>query len=110
VETGTVSDARHLIEGYFRRTGQPRDSALDGVYMYEMTVLREMLHRLEAILEDEGVPQETAERVIRCMIYGAPSPAGAELRMRQQEQMTEMLSRRPPLPVDVSGLLGMPPQ
>jgi hypothetical protein len=104
-----VSNASRVIENYFRRTGQPRDSALDGVYMYEMTMLRELLGRLEAILEDEGVPPETAERVIRCMIYGAPSPAGAELRMQQQERMTEMLNRLPPQPINVSGLLGMPP-
>lgn len=98
-----MSDAHRIIEDYFRRTGVPRDSALDGVYMYEMTMLREVLSRLEAILEDEGVPPETAERVIRCLLYGAPSRADAELRMQQQEQMIEMLSRMPPLPVNMSG-------
>jgi hypothetical protein len=103
-----VTSAHRIIEEYFLRTGHPPDSSLDGVYMYELTVLREMLTRLETILEDEGVAPETAERVIRCMLYGAPSPADAELRMRQQERMTEMLSRMPPMPV--SGLFGMPPE
>jgi hypothetical protein len=105
-----VTRAHHIIEDYFRRTGQPRGSSLDGVYQYELAVLREMLTRLETILEDEGVARETVERVIRCMLYGAPSPADAELRMRQQERMAEMLQRMPPMPIDVSGLLGMPPK
>ena len=30
--------------------------------MYELTMLREMLTRLEIVLADEGVPQETARR------------------------------------------------
>lgn len=105
-----MSESRHIIEDYFRRTGRPRDSALDGPYMYEMAVLRDLLDRLEVILEDEGVPPETVTRVIRCMLYGAPSPADAELRMRQQEQMIDLLNRTPLPPMNVSGLLGMPPE
>jgi hypothetical protein len=105
-----VTSAHRIIEEYFLRTGLPRDSQLDGVYMYELAVLREMLTRLETILEDESVAPETVERVIRCMLYGAPSAANAELRMQQQERMTEMLSRMPPMPIDVSGLLGLPPE
>jgi hypothetical protein len=105
-----MSESHHIIEDYFRRTGRPRDGALDAPYMYEMAVLRDLLGRLEVILEEEGVPPETVTRVIRCMIYGAPSPADAVLRMRQQERTVEMLSRMPPAPMDVSGLLGMPPR
>lgn len=105
-----MSSAYQIIEDYFRRTGQPRDGALDAAFMYQRTVLRDLLARLETILADEGVEHAVAERVIRCMLYGAPSPADAGLRMQQQELMTEMLSRMPPGPIDVTGLLGMPPK
>jgi hypothetical protein len=110
VEAAAVTSAHHIIEDYFRRTGQPRGSSLDGVYQYELAVLREMLTRLEVILTDEGVAPETVERVIRCMLYGTPSPADAELRMRQQERMVEMQRLMPPMPINVSGLPWMPPQ
>lgn len=103
--------ARHLIEQYFQRTGQPRDTALDAAWQYQLSVLRDMITRLEVILQDEGVERPTAERVMRCLLYGAPSVADAELRMQQQqERMIKLLHDRPPLPIDVSGLLGMPPQ
>jgi hypothetical protein len=38
------------------------------VYQYETAVMIEMLDRLEAILDDEGVPREIALRLIRCII------------------------------------------
>jgi hypothetical protein len=91
-----VSYSGRLVEDHFRRAGRPRDGQLDAAYQYQLSVLRDILSRLEVILEDEGVPQETAERVIRCMIYGAPSPADAEYRMRQQDEMVRMLGRIPP--------------
>ena len=91
--------ANALIEDYFRRLGHPRDSAMDAVWQFEHTMLRDMLSRLEVILEDEGVEPATAERVIRCMLYGSPSPAVAELRMRQTEEQVKLLERLPPLPL-----------
>ena len=71
----TMSLARHLTEQYLRRTRQPGDNALDAPWQFQHAVLRDMLTRLEVILEDEGVAPETIERVIRCMLYGAPSPS-----------------------------------
>jgi hypothetical protein len=94
-----VSYARHVVEAYFRRTGRPGDQALDAAYQFEVSVLRDVLSRLEAILDDEGVPRETAERIIRCMVYGAPSPTDAELRMQQSERMIDLLSHAPPRPL-----------
>ena len=105
--------AGRLVEEYFERKGQPHASALDAAYQFEMTVLRDMLSRLEVILSDEGVDRATTLRVIRCMLYGAPSPAAAELRMRQDAEMVKVLSERPPvpfiLPADVAAKLGLPP-
>ena len=95
--------AHHLVDDYFRRTGRPGDGALDGAYQFEVAILRDMLDRLEAILDDEGVERATAERVLRCLLYGAPSPAAAEARMRREVEMGSVLRHMPPLPVTVPG-------
>lgn len=100
-----MADAAHLIEDYFGRTGQPGDSALDGVFMFERALLRDLLTRLEVALEDEDVPRETRIRVIRCMLYGSPSPAVAELRMRQVDWMQAQMAAMPPLPENWDGVL-----
>lgn len=91
--------AAEIVRDYFRRTGQPADQGLDACYQYETTVLRDMLSRLEVILDDEGVPREVAMRVIRCMVYGAPSPAAAEERMRREAEMVKLLNERPAAPL-----------
>lgn len=102
-----MSHAHSLVENYFRRTGRPGDQALDAAYQFEVAVLRDMLDRLEAILDDEGVPRDVVMRVLRCLLYGAPSPAAAEMRMQQQEQ--EMVKLMERLPVSLDGL-GLPPK
>lgn len=94
-----MSFTAHLIERYFERTGLPRDGARDAVYQWEWAILRDMLGRLEVILDDEQVPRETAERVLRCLLYGHPSAADADLRMQQDERITDLLRFRPPPPV-----------
>ena len=111
-----MSYSHHLVESYFQRTGQPRDGQRDAAYQYEWTILRDMLSRLEVILDDEGVPRETAERVLRCLLYGSPSPAAAEQRMRQEAEMIKLLREQPvsmhvPLDAATAGtLLGKPPR
>jgi len=109
--------AHQIVADYFRRRNVPPDSHLDGLYQYEMIVLRDMLDRLETILDDEGVPREVAVRVIRCMLYGSPSPAAAEERMRRDAEMVKLLSERPPVPLhfpdpdgSLAKRLGMPPR
>lgn len=110
------SYAHQIVSDYFRRRNVPPDSHLDGLYQYEMTLLRDMLDRLEVILDDEGVPREIAMRVIRCMLYGSPSPAAAEERMRREKEVAEQVNRMPPVihfdkvPADVLEKLGLPPQ
>lgn len=102
--------AAKLTEDYLRRTGKPRDSAFDAHYQYQWGVLRDLMSRLEVILDDEGIGHETAERVLRCLLYGSPSPADAELRMEQQERLVEALARTPPAPILFPGGLGLPPR
>lgn len=102
--------AREIVADYFRRRNVPPDSHLDGLYQYEITILRDMLDRLEIILADEGVSREVGERVVRCMLYGSPSPAAAEERMRREREMVKLLERLPPLPANVPAGLGLPPK
>lgn len=87
--------ARGLAEDYFRRIGQPCDGSLDAFHRYEMTLTREWLGRLEAVLDDEGVPRETAYRVVRCMLYGSPTQTAAEVRSWQESARMELLKNRP---------------
>lgn len=104
-----MSRAAGILDGYYRRTGQPRDNERDAVFAYERTMLRNLMTRLEVILEDEGVDQDTADRVMRCLVYGSADPDEAERRMRQHDEMVRLMTSQPPSPLDVAGLLGMPP-
>ena len=108
-----MSYAAEAVRRYLGRTGTPHTSGLDAAYQYEWTILRDMLSRLEVILDDEGVPRETAERVIRCMLYGSPSPGAAEERMRCEAEVVKMLNERPAIPfeipADVAAKLGLAP-
>jgi hypothetical protein len=81
----TVSYTSQLVDSYLHRTGQPRDGRLDAAYAYQWAVLRDMLGRLEVILDDEDVPREVACRVLRCLLYGSPSAADAEQRMENEK-------------------------
>jgi hypothetical protein len=101
--------ASALIESYFGRLGHPSSSAMDAVWQFEQTMLRDMLSRLEIILEDEDVDRATAERVLRCLLYGSPSPAVAELRMRESERTMDLLQRLPPVPLHSPMEMGLPP-
>lgn len=95
----SVGYAQHAMAEFQRRTGRPPEMSLDAYYQFETAVLRDMLTRLEVILQDEGVDQAVTERVIRCMLYGSPSPAAAEQRMRQEAEMVKLVSRLPPEPL-----------
>lgn len=106
-----MTSAHRLAEDYFRRTSCPADTGLDAAFAYQRAVLRDLLTRLEVILEDEGIPGPTTERVIRCLLYGSPSPADAELRIRQHDEMIQLMQRLPSDPAVLpAGLLGMQPR
>jgi hypothetical protein len=68
--------------------------------MYQRTVLRDLLTRLEVVLADEGVDPATVVRVIRCMLYGSPSEANARLRMAHDQRLMELARRVAPMPID----------
>lgn len=104
-----MSLARALTESYLRRTGKPRDG-LDAHYHYQWTVLRDLMSRLEVILDDEGIDREQAGRILRCLLYGSPSPVDAELRMKQDEQLKEALAQAPRTLGTFPKGLGLPPR
>ena len=101
--------AEHLVAEHFRRTGQAGSQPLDGAHQYQVSVLRDLLGRLEIILEDEMIDSPKAERIMRCLLYGAPGRADAELRVQQQERTTELLARRP-IGAQTLADLGLPPR
>lgn len=105
-----MSLSSRLTEDYRHRTGTSRAAQLDAHYAYQWSVLRDMLGRLEVILDDEGIPRETTERVLRCLLYGSPSQADAELRVEQDERLKEALMRTPPMSIAFPGGLGLPPR
>ena len=105
-----MSFSGHLVESYQQRTGQPRDRHRDAAYSYQWAVLRDMLARLEVILDDEGVPRETAERVLRCLLYGSPSVVDADDRMERDAELKKLLTEQPsPHVNEIRDLIGLPP-
>lgn len=54
-----------------------------------------MVTRLAVILEDEGISDETATRIVRSLLYGAPTEAEAELRMQQEKRLMEVAMNQP---------------
>jgi hypothetical protein len=110
-----VSYSGHLMKSYLHRSGQPGPGQKDAGYQYEWAVLRDLLGRLEVILDDEGIPPDKAERVMRCLLYGSPHAPDADLRMEQQAEMVKLLgeSARPAFVVPGAHLaadLGLPPR
>lgn len=74
-------------------------ASTDVAYSLQVNLLREMLAMLETILEQEGVPWETATRVIRSVLYGTPSVAEGQYRRHLQTQMADLLATQTPPPV-----------
>jgi uncharacterized protein YerC len=84
----TVSTVDELFRSYTERTGIAQTAQRDAQFNYSLDVLRDVLQRLEVILDDEGIDQAVATRILRCLLYGAPSEADALDRIRQHEEET----------------------
>lgn len=91
--------SRIVRDAFKRREERMADTSrarlLDPHFNYQTTLLQHVLDLADMVMEDEGVPQEVRARVVRCVLYGSPNPVDAELRMRQQEAMTEVLKTQP---------------
>jgi hypothetical protein len=94
--------AKEMWESYLRRTGGVEMYTQEPGYRLQYDWMRDLLTHLEVILEDEEIAPEKRERILRSVIYGAPTVAEAEQRLRQQKEaleraMTEMPPWRMPL-------------
>ncbi|AHH20814.1 hypothetical protein NONO_c60380 [Nocardia nova SH22a] len=101
-------DVEAVMALHFERLKVPAD-ALNGDNTYHVQIhwLRDITRRLGIILEDESIPDEVAERIVRGVLYGAPTDEAARLRMRQQDDRMRWLREHTTLgaPV-VDDLLG----
>ncbi len=80
-----MSRPTQLISEHFRRQ-RPLPGAPDAAYMLQVNILRDLLERLDEILEDMGTPEEARAHITRCMLYGYPSRADMELRVDATER------------------------
>lgn len=86
-------DARELAGKYLHRMGHTYRTSLDASGQWQLLWLKETVTRLAVILEDEGVSDETAARVVRSLLYGAPTESEAALRMQKDDQLIQAMSR-----------------
>lgn len=102
-----------VVDAYLDEKGIPGDLELDAVYQLETGIIRSLLGLLEDSLRAEGIEGETALRVTRRLLYGAPGPdaGSARWRMRRQQEALAEAMLRPPDPAVIAELLGtLPPR
>jgi hypothetical protein len=90
-----TTSADRLWASYLERIGGREMYDRDPGYRYQFDIMRDMLNHLSVVLEDEGIPTEQAERIMRSVLYGTSSVANAEQRMRAHEVMVKLMSERP---------------
>lgn len=81
----------------------------DAAYHYQLDVLRYTLNHLAVVLDNEGIPEDRADRILRSVLYGTPNAADADQRIRDHEWIAGAISRMAP---DISSMLeqlGLPP-
>jgi len=62
--------------------------ATDPMYHAQVAWMRRTFTALDLVMEDEGIPEDVRLRVIRTLIYGAPSEAEALERTRPVAEAT----------------------
>lgn len=87
-------EAREMAIRWFHRLGIDRNGG-DAVSQWQYTWLSEMVERLVIVMEDEGVPDETARRVLRCWLYGAPTEAEGMIREQQAQRIKDLMMNEP---------------
>jgi hypothetical protein len=92
-----------LLARYQDQIGADRDRAYQtsGTYRWQHDTLTQMLRHIEAVLTDEGLPAETIERVLRCVIYGGPSAVDAEYLEARMAEVADMLGGPPQFVMDM---------
>ena len=96
-----IGHMSRLVDDAISRYEQRRPKAaaaydLDPTHHALAKWMESVLHLVDMVLEDEDVPVDTRRNVARCILYGSPNPADAELRMEQQEQIRDVLKYASP--------------
>ncbi|MER5649687.1 hypothetical protein [Streptosporangium sp. NPDC002524] len=78
--------ARQIWESYLRRTGAAEMYGREPVYFQQLNQIRDLMTRLEVILEDEEIAPEQRERILRSVVYGTPTVAEAEQRLNERNE------------------------
>jgi hypothetical protein len=63
----------------------------DPVHHHLVVWMDRMLHLVDVVMEDEGIEPAVRAKVVRCVLYGSPNVADAELRMEQQQRMVDLV-------------------
>lgn len=84
--------AEQMWEDYLRRTGAVEMYQREARHHFQLDLMRDLMIRLEVILEDEEIAPEKRERILRSVIYGAPTVAEAEQRIRDNEEKLRLAS------------------
>ena len=94
-----------VINGYLRRyPGAGEADLTDGMYRWQVRMLRSVLALTDMGLEDEGISERVRAQVVRTALYGsAPNPFEAEQRVQEHAERVENL-RRTAVPVRVANL------
>lgn len=89
---------RQARERWSRRIpGADRIRLSDPIAHFQTHYIDTMLTLADMAMEDEGIPEETRQRVIRTVVYGSPNPADVELRIAQHEENMARILNAPPL-------------
>lgn len=60
---------------------------------YQVQLMDAILATVDMAMEDEGVPEDARQRIIRTVVYGSPNPADAEVRIAQQKEAERQMAR-----------------
>lgn len=101
-----ASRADKIWRAHIERLGGRRAYETNASYRFQCDVLGDMLRRLEVVLEDEELPAEQIDRILRCLMYGGPSVAAAEEQDRLRELTRRALEASPLDPAALVGLTG----
>ncbi len=80
-----TASAERLWASHLDRIGGREMYDCDPGYRYQFDIMRDVLNRLSVVLEDESLPTEQAERIMRSVLYGTSSVADAVQRVRAHE-------------------------
>ena len=96
---------RHLLDTHMARLRMHNPT--DAAQQYALTMARQSVDLLEAVLHDEHIHPGLIERVLRGWIYGAmPSTSEAELRETMRAQQLADIEHRAPVSFAGTGLGG----